>query len=284
MRVIVCVNLVNRRPVGDEEALKIQFTFQHVGEQMFLAVHFFAIPTVVGNHDGADAGLNVRDVGREKFFEQRGLVTNGVALVNAICSAAIADEMFRARENRSGFGGKFFALQTNRRRNAEFGDKFRVVGIAFVGAAPAFVLRDGNARRERPADAGAGNFSGGHAFGALDELGVVRRAEGDVMREDRCAINVVMAVDGINAVKQGNLQPRLQRLRLKTIGKIQPVLRRVAAGGIGRAAAQDGAEKIFFNVSLVFQRAGIHLHHLADFFVERHLREQGVGFGVVFGK
>ena len=51
---------------------------------------------------------------------------------------------------------------------------------------------------------------------------------------------------------------------------------------IGRATTQGGAEKIFLNVGLVRQRAGIHPHHLADFFVERHLREQGVGFGIVF--
>ena len=107
-------------------------------------------------------------------------------------------------------------------------------------------------------------------------FGIVRRAQADVVRKNHRAIDVVVAVDGVNAVEQRNFQPRLQRLILKFRDEIQPGLRGIAVRRIGTAAAQDGAEKIFLHVGLVLQRAGIHLHHLADFFVERHLREQRV--------
>src|SRR5665647_2735221 len=75
---------------------------------------------------------------------------------------------------------------------------------------------------------------------------------------------------GINAVDQRNFQARLQRLILKFRNEFQPRLHRIPVRRIGGAAAQDGAEKIFLHGGLVLQRAGIHLHHLADFFVERH--------------
>ena len=43
----------------------------------------------------------------------------------------------------------------------------------------------------------------------------MRRAHADVMWKNHRAINIVVAVNRINAVEQWNFQPRLQRLILK---------------------------------------------------------------------
>ncbi len=63
-----------------------------------------------------------------------------------------------------------------------------------------FILRHGNARRERPADAGAGHLFGGDTLGAFNKLRIARRAHADVVRKNHRAIYVVMAVNRINAV------------------------------------------------------------------------------------
>ena len=77
------------------------------------------------------------------------------------------------------------------------------------------VLRNRNARCKRPAYAGAGDLLRGHPLRPPDEFFITRCAQSDVVRKNHRPINVVMAVHGINAVKQRDFQPRLQRLILK---------------------------------------------------------------------
>jgi hypothetical protein len=140
-----------------------------------------------------------------------------------------------------------------------------------------FILRHGDARRERPADARAGHFLGGHAFGPFDQLGIVRGAQPDVMGKNDRAINVVVAMHRVNAVEQGNLQAGLPRLGLEAADQVQPCAGRIPVRRIGIAAAQHRTQKIVFDVRLVCQRRGIHLHQLADFFIQGHLGQQGFG-------
>ena len=47
------------------QAIETHFVFQDIGEQMLVAVHFFTVPTAVGNHDGTDAGLDGGGVRRQ---------------------------------------------------------------------------------------------------------------------------------------------------------------------------------------------------------------------------
>ena len=57
--------LVNRAPVGNQKTPEAKLALQNVGEQMLVAVHFRAVPTAVGNHDGTDAGLDGRVIRRQ---------------------------------------------------------------------------------------------------------------------------------------------------------------------------------------------------------------------------
>ena len=123
-------------------------------------------------------------------------------------------------------------------------------------------------------NAGARDFLRRDAFGRFDEFGIMRRAQADVVRKNHRANNVVVPVNGINAIEQRNFQPRLQRLRVKFIHALAARSAGELSAGIGTAAAQHRAEKIFLNIGFVLQREHVRLHHLADFFVERHLREE----------
>src|SRR6185437_11959673 len=99
---------------------------------------------------------------------------------------------------------------------------------------------------------------------------IARTAEADVVREDSCAENVAVAMNGVDAVKQRDAESRLLRARLKAVVVIGPIDEAVAGFRIGTAAAQDGAEKIGFNVARIFKTRRISLDHLAHFFFERH--------------
>ena len=65
--------------------------------------------------------------------------------------------MLGAGEHAAG-RGEVGALQPAHRGLTELGDERRVLAEAFVGAAPAIVARHGDARRERPVDAGGADL------------------------------------------------------------------------------------------------------------------------------
>ena len=163
----------------------------------------------------------------------------------------------------------------------------RIFGEAFVGAAPPLVLRHGDARTEGPIDAGGANFFGGDSADATDEIGVARAAEADVVREDHGAEHVAVAVDRVDAVDDRNAKPRLEGVLLALVVDIGPGFEAVALLRIGAAAAENRADEILFDVAeVVLDVLQLGLGHLADFFVERHLRDdwldQGIEGGVVF--
>ena len=115
-------------------------------------------------------------------------------------------------------------------------------------------------------------------------LAIVRGAQAEVVGKDGGAVDVVVAMHGINAVEQGDFQAGLQGVILEAVDEAQPVGGGVAGGRIGVAAAQDGAEAIFLHVGRVFQGGGIHLDHLADFFVQGHLGQQAFHLRIVLGE
>jgi len=142
------------------------------------------------------------------------------------------------------------------------------------------VWRHRHAGGESPADAGARDLLRGHPFRLFDEAGVVGGPQPEVMREDRGPVNVVVAMHRVNAVEQRDFQAGLPGLTFEAVDKGQPVRGGVAGVGIGIAAAEHGAQKVLLDVGLVLEGGGIHLHHLADFFIEIHLGQEGVHLGI----
>ena len=149
---------------------------------------------------------------------------------------------------------------------------------ALVGAPPALVARDREAGREVPVDAGAGDLARGDARGGLDDRGIARAAHADVVREDRRALDRAVAVDGVDAVEHRDPEPRRQRLALVAIVHLDPGGGLVGLGQrIG--ARQHRAEQEVVNFLAVLERFHVGLGHLADLFVQRHLRQQRLDVG-----
>ena len=115
---------------------------------------------------------------------------------------------------------------------------------------------------------------GGDRADLLDERRVAGRAQADVVREDRRADHVVVAVHRVHAVDQRDLQP----------GRLRPQLEAVdmsaqASGvfGVGHraAAGQQRAERVRRDVGRAVERVALGLGHLADLLLQRHPRTAG---------
>ena len=104
-------------------------------------------------------------------------------------------------------------------------------------------------------------------------------AEADVVREDHRADDVVVAVHGVDAVEQRDLQARLDRLRLVHLVHRRPVLDAVRSR-IRAAAAQHRSDEERRDVGRVLDVLVIGLRHLPDLLFERHLRDDGRDLGI----
>ena len=177
--------------------------------------------------------------------------------------------MLGASQHERGIG-KFPALKTAHRRRTQLGNQFGGIAKAFVSAAPALVLGHRNAGGKGPANTRARHFQGRDVFGLLHQGRIVRRAQPNVVREDDRAIHVVVAVNRVYSIKQWNLQARFQSPRLVIIHDLPPYLRHVV-GRPASAAIQNGTETRFSNVGRLLEGMHVRLHHLPNFFIERHL-------------
>ena len=203
----------------------------------------------------------------------------GVGDAGAERGAAVADVVLGAGEHAASARSRFGALQPAHRGLAELGHQRRVLAEALVRAAPALVARHGHARRERPVDAGRADFGAVSAADLLDQLRVARGAQADVVRKDHGADHVAVAVHGVDAVEERDLQARLEGMGLDVLVHRAPVLDGVGLR-IRIAAAQHRPEEVLLDVGPVLDEQLIGLGHLADLLVERHLREKGLGLGV----
>ena len=75
-------------------------------------------------------------------------------------------------------------------------------------------------------------FSAGDLGDLAHEVGVARGAQADVVREDGRAEQVAVAVHGVDAVEQRDLQPRLERCALELVDHVGPRLRVLPAAGV----------------------------------------------------
>ena len=131
--------------------------------------------------------------------------------------------------------------------------------------------RRGDHGSERPVDAVASSSTAVARHG-VDELGVVRSAEADVVREDGGAEHVVVSMHGVDPVEQRNAEPRRQRFGMHRIqhfgpfGRGRPAWRRAAG-------AENGAERVALDVTRA-EVAPLGLRHLTHLFGKRHALPQ----------
>ena len=208
---------------------------------------------------------------------------HGIALILAALGAAIGQEvlggsrnMFRAERA----AADEITLQPFHHRPRIDGDEGGVRRIAFIGAAPARVLRHGKRGREGPFDTAARDFGCSSCADAANHRRIMRRAEPDIVRKDGGAGDVVMAVNGIDAEDDRN-RDAIGRRPFRDIAEgphqLVPVSRARALIAIGAtiAARQDRTERIGGEI-FGFDGADIGLHQLADLLLQAHPRDQRV--------
>ena len=196
------------------------------------------------------------------------------AAVLAVLGAAVADEVLGRR---NGVGvvleRALHAFDVFARVAAH---DFRMLGIAFIGAAPAIVAHDGQRRAEHPGDTGrAHGFRGGGADLA-HQLRIARCAQSDIVREQRSARHVVVAMDRVGPPHDRHLDRHvgLHRRVVVRLRQCQPFLRarRLVPVRPAAAAIEHRAQIIFGHVG---RRGGLDLglRHLADLLGQRHLAD-----------
>ena len=128
--------------------------------------------------------------------DQRRFIADAIALV-ASGGAAVAEEMLGGRQDMlrpEKIGRLAPPLQSLDHRRSEAGDQRRILAIAFISAAPAIIAGNGDCRGEGPVDAGDGDFGGGRFADTPHQIGIAGRTEPDIMREQRRADDIIMAV------------------------------------------------------------------------------------------
>ena len=188
-------------PVADDEAVKPHPALQHIGQQRAVAVHLLPVPAGERGHDRHRARVDRWRIARRMDADQRVLGHDRVALVDPARRAAVAQIMLRAGGDMAVLDAVAagLALQPLDHRAGIAAHQCRILRIALIGAAPAIVLRHGQRRSERPVDPRRGRLRRGRRADPPDQVGIMRRAQRAVVREERRANDVVVAMDGVDA-------------------------------------------------------------------------------------
>ena len=272
-------HLLDRVPVGHDQPVEIELLLEHPGHQRAVAVQLAQRlrparrPRVVADHHGGRSGIERGVIPRAVNGGELCGVAAVLTLVDALERPAIADEVLHAGGNIALAGQ--FALQPAHQRAAQFRDHGGIAGIAFIGAAPALILHHGDGGREGPADPGGADLLRGRPPDPLDQIGIVRRAQPDIVREHRCPHHIVVAMNRVGAPDQRDLHRHVggqRRLRIG-IGQTGPV----GQAGVlvhprpGPAAVQDRTDVVLAHL-IGRDRADFGLGHLPDLLLQRHPR------------
>src|SRR5437899_3253836 len=98
---------------------------------------------------------------------QRGLVTDSIALVDAVFGSAVSQKVLRTSKHPISL--RKFRLQTVHRCSSKFASELRIFSKAFVGSSPALVLGCCNTRRECPMHPRACDFLGSNSPCLFDQ-------------------------------------------------------------------------------------------------------------------
>ncbi len=240
-------------------------------------MHLLAVPARVGGHHRLHAGSDRRLIAGRMDVAQILLARKVVALVVALVGAAIAQEVLRRREDvaapqeirRAGN-----ALDALHHLEGIFAHDAGILRIAFIGAAPAVVAHDRDGGRERPVLAHDLGLDRGDLADLAQQFVVARRAEADIVRKDRGADDVGIAVDRIRTPDDGDRDVAgryIHRRGVEFVGGFQPFWRQgtIIAMRAGIAAVENGAEMIRPHI-VGRHRSDVGLGDLPDLFLDGH--------------
>jgi len=193
---------------------------------------------------------------------QGSLIHTGIALIQQALAvgflgraegrSAVTDIVFGTGQHCDRVG-QVVSLQPFDSGQTEFADQLGIFRKTFVGAAPAFILRYGDAGGKGPVDAGGPDFNGSDAGDFFNQFRIACAAQADIVGEYHRADYVVVAMDAVDAVQQGDFQAGFQSVLLAVIIDIGPCLQAVAFLGVGTAAAENRADKIGLDIRYLFE-------------------------------
>src|SRR3546814_16408035 len=97
---------------------------------------------------------------------------------------------------------------------------------SFICASPAVILRNGHRRRKGPFLAGHATFDRRNPADTLDQVGIARGAEADIVRDSRGAADIAVPLPGVGPPYHGDRPRALHRSGVKGVGEPEPVERR----------------------------------------------------------
>ena len=269
-------------PVTHHEAVEAQFVAQHAGQQRFIAVHFAAVDRVEAGHDRFHTRPDGSGVGGSVDLLQLLDIAGHFALVDTLIGPAVAEEVLGSGNDMAcaqPIGITLAPLQAFDQRSAQRRDDLRILGIAFIGPAPAIILRHCDGGREVPVDPGDFDLGGGGFADAAYQIGVACRAKADIVREDRSPHHIGMAMHGIGAPHRGDdrLTVRLLRDRgeIHLVRELQPFagFGIFIAIGAAVAAIEIAAETIAAHV-FGSEAVNLRLDQLGDLALHAHAGDQ----------
>ena len=191
------------------------------------------MPARERGHYGTDTCFDGRRISGRVQAHKVGLVIDVVALVTSSDGSAVAEIVLGRRDDlvpgevadtaRS-------ALQASHDGGRIARGDARVLRVAFVGPAPAIVANHGQRRRECPLESGGSHLQCGCRANLTQQVRIIRRTEANVVRKDRCAIDVAVTVHGIRSPDDRNRRQagrRLHRGIVEGVGGCKPI----AGGG-----------------------------------------------------
>ena len=268
-------HLAVRVPVPDREAVEAHALLQHAGQQTCIAGHLDAVPAGKARHYGQRARGKAAFVARSMHVAQHLFADARIALI-AAAGAAIAQEMLHRGNDMAGRHEVLTdrALQPFDHLSGIGLNDLWLFRIAFVGPTPAVVLHHRHRRREAPVDAGRRRFRRGRRADTPDQRRVARRAKADIVREQRRADDIVVAMHRVGAPDDRHDRPPIAALHRRVVERVeqlQPFRGRGEFIAVGRriAAVEDRTEFVRLEV-LGRDRGDIDLDQLADLILHAH--------------
>lgn len=149
----------------------------------------------------------------------------------------------------------------------------RILTVTLVAPSPPRIPAHRQTRRKRVRDPRRPHLQRSRAANPPHQRRVPSAPQANVVREDRSPIHIVVTMHGVDAVEEGNAQPRPESAPLEAVRHGDPLGRGRAEGRFASAAAEHAADAVPLEHGGVRNRA-LDLGHLAYLLLKCHAGEE----------
>ena len=204
-------------PVANDKALEAHLSAQQVGQQPFATVSRMTVDLVMCSHHTVYARFDARPERRQENLPQRAFRGIERCAVDAVDGLRAAYKMLGAGDD-AVRSGEIRPLIAADRSGAHPADQQRVFAERLPAASPTGVASHLDIGVEGPLGAHGPHFERRFTAQPLHEVRVERRGLSDRGRVNRRAAVKAVAVDGVDADDERNLQAAFLRQALQVIG------------------------------------------------------------------